>query len=126
MGICQARSNPPYSAARYSNAWRDLRWCQEEKAIARKAFDLALKRELDAVVRQAKERATRLQEPDELWEMEYWLTQRRQEIDAKYDFRYSVLPLVFANLLRDGRISEDDLRYLGEDKLEVTRVATSL
>jgi hypothetical protein len=77
-------------------------------------------------VRQAKERATRLQGPDELWEMEHWLTQRRQEIDAKYDFRYSVLPLVFANLLRDGRISEDDLRGLGEDKLEVTRVAASL
>jgi hypothetical protein len=58
--------------------------------------------------------------------MEHWLTQRRQEIDAKYDFRYSVLPLVFANLLRDGRIVEDDLRGLGEDKLEVTRVAASL
>jgi hypothetical protein len=58
--------------------------------------------------------------------MEHWLTQRRQEIDSKYDFRYSVLPLVFANLLRDGRISEDDLRGLGEDKLEVTRVAASL
>jgi hypothetical protein len=54
------------------------------------------------------------------------LTQRRQEIDAKYDFRYSVLPLVFANLLREGRISEDDLRGLGEDKLEVTRVTASL
>jgi len=51
--------------------------------------------------------------------MEHWLTQRQQEIDAEYDFRYSVLPLVFANLLRDGRISADDLRGLGEDKLEV-------
>jgi hypothetical protein len=119
-------STSSYSAGRYSTAWRDLRWSQKEKAIARKAFDLALTRELDAVIRQAKERATRLQEPDELWEMEHWLTQRRQEIDAKYDFRYSVLPLVFANLLRDGRISEDDLRGLGEDKLEVTRVAASL
>ena len=119
-------STSSYPAARYSTTWRDLRWSQKEKAIARKAFDLALSRELDAVIRQAKERAIRLQGPDELWEMQQWLTQRRQEIDAKYDFRYSVLPLVFANLLRDGRISEDDLLGLGEDKLEVTRVAASL
>ena len=46
--------------------------------------------------------------------------------ESKYDFRYSVLPLVFANLLRDGRISEGELHGLGEDKLEVTRLAASL
>jgi hypothetical protein len=72
---------------------------------------------LDSVILEAKRRATRLEEPDELWEMEHWLTRRRQEIDSKYDFRYSVLPLVFAKLLRDGRISEGELNGLGEDKL---------
>ena len=113
-------------AVRYSTAWRDLKWSREEKTIARKAFELALKRELDAVILEAKRRATRLEEPDELWEMEHWLTRRRQEIDSKYDFRYSVLPLVFAKLLRDGRISEGELNGLGEDKLEVTRLAASL
>jgi Photoprotection regulator fluorescence recovery protein len=114
------------SAAGYSTTGRDLKWSREEKAIARKAFDLALARELDAVIREAKERATRLEAPSELWEMERWLTQRRQEIDSKYDFRYSVLPLVFANLLRDGRISDHELRGLGQDKLELTRRAASL
>jgi hypothetical protein len=115
-----------HSTAHYTATGRDLRWSREEKTIARKAFDLALKRELDAVIREAKKRATRLEEPDELWEMEHWLTRRRQEIDSKYDFRYSVLPLVFAKLLRDGRISEGELHGLGEDKLEVTRFAASL
>jgi len=33
-------STSSHSAARYSTAWRDLRWSQEEKAIARKAVDL--------------------------------------------------------------------------------------
>jgi hypothetical protein len=115
-----------HSAVRYSTVWRDLKWSREEKTIARKAFELALKRELDAVILEAKRRATRLEEPDELWEIEHWLTRRRQEIDSKYDFRYSVLPLVFAKLLRDGRISEGELNGLGEDKLEVTRLAASL
>jgi hypothetical protein len=58
--------------------------------------------------------------------MEHWLMRRRHEIESKYDFRYSVLPLAFAKLIRDGRISEGELNGLGEDKLEVTRLAASL
>ena len=57
-------------------------------------------------------------EPSELRELERWLTERRQEIDRKYDYRYSVLPLVLATLLREGRLAEDDLHGLGQDKLE--------
>lgn len=100
---------------------RELKWSPAEKVIARKAFHLALSRELDAVIREAKDRAAKLEEPSELWELESWLTQRRREIDRTYDFRYSVLPLVFAVLLRDGRIGEDDLHGLSQDKLERIR-----
>ena len=45
------------------------------------------------------------------------LTQRRREIDRIYDYRYSVLPLVLAKLLSNGRLVEDELHGLGEDKL---------
>jgi hypothetical protein len=45
-----------------------------------------------------------------------YLTQRRQEIDRIYDYHYSILPLAFAKLLSDGRLVEDELRGLGEDK----------
>jgi hypothetical protein len=34
-----------------------------------------------------------------------------------YDYRYSILPLVFANLISKGRLVEDELHGLGEDKL---------
>jgi hypothetical protein len=34
-----------------------------------------------------------------MWEPERWLAERRREIDRTFDFRYSVLPIVFANLL---------------------------
>jgi hypothetical protein len=45
-----------------------------------------------------------------------YLTQRRQEIDRIYDDHYSILPLVLTKLFSDGRLVEDELRGLGEDK----------
>ena len=102
---------------------REMKWSPAEKAVARRAFDLALGRELDAVVTEAKDRAAKIQEPSELWELERWLAERRRGIDRKYDYRYSVLPLVLAALLSEGRLSEDDLRGLGQDKLEAVRRA---
>ncbi|WP_211256223.1 hypothetical protein [Edaphobacter aggregans] len=99
-------------------AMRDLKWSPTEKTIARKAFDRALGRELEAVILEAKSKAANIQEPSGLWELEQYLTQRRQEIDRKYDYRDSVLPLVLANLLRGGRLNENELHGLGEDKLD--------
>ena len=95
----------------------DLKWSPAEKVIARKAFNLALGRELQSVILEAKCKAAKLQEPSGLWELEQYLTQRRREIDRIYDYRYSVLPLVLAKLLSNGRLIEDELHGLGEDKL---------
>jgi hypothetical protein len=66
---------------------------------------------------EAKSKAAKIREPSGLWELEQYLTQRRQEIDRMYDYRYSVLPLVLAKLLSSGRLVEDELHGLGEDKL---------
>jgi hypothetical protein len=56
-----------------------------------------------------------------LWELEQYLTERRKEVDLRYDYRYSVLPIVFGNLIGEGRLSERELRGLGEDKLKFIR-----
>jgi len=100
---------------------RELRWSPKEKTIARQAFDRALHQELEATIQDAKQRAARIKEPDELWELERHLTLRRKEINDRYEFKYSVLLLVFANLVRDGRINMDELHGLGEDKLRIIR-----
>jgi hypothetical protein len=100
---------------------REWKWSPAEKAVAHRAFELALEKELEAVLREAKERASRASEASDLWDLESWLGKRRREIDNKYDFRYSVLPLVFGGLLREGRISERDLHGLGEEKLDAIR-----
>jgi len=98
---------------------RDLRWSPREKAIARRAFDRALHRELEATIQEARQIAARIKEPNELWELERHLTQRRKEIDAKYEFKYSVLLLVLADLVREGGINLDQLHGLSEDKLRI-------
>jgi hypothetical protein len=97
---------------------REWKWSPAEKAVARRAFDVAFSHELEAVIRQAKERAARISEAAALWELEAWLGEQRRRIDRDFDYRYSVLPLVFANLLREGRITEDDLHGLAPNKLD--------
>lgn len=97
----------------------DFKWSPSEKAIARRAFDQALKGELQQLIREAKGRAAAIAEPSELWRLESWLAERRREIDRKYDYRYSVLPLVFAQLVQQGRVTENDLHGLAPEKIEV-------
>ena len=101
-------------------------WSRSEKATARTAFGAALKRELHSVMQEAKQRARRMNEPSDLWELERHLTQRRKEIDRKYDFRQSQLTHVFARLLFEGRVSEQDLSGLAEDKLKRIRSLAKL
>ncbi len=100
---------------------REWKWSQTEKAAARKAFDAALSRELEAVIREAKARAAGVREASELWELERWIAERRHQIDRTFDFRYSVLPILFANLLREGRLAKEDLSGLAPEKLEAIR-----
>jgi hypothetical protein len=99
----------------------DLRWSRSEKAIARKAFDAALKQELHEVIQEAKQMASQIQQPSDLWDLEHYLTERRKQIDRKYDYRYSQLTLVFGKLLCESRLGEEELRGLREDKLKSIR-----
>jgi len=101
-------------------------WSKSEKAIARTAFDAALKRELHQVMKEAKQKAHQIKEPADLWDLEHYLTERRKEIDSKYDYRYSRLTHVFGRLLYEGRVREEELRGLPEDKLKSIRSLADL
>jgi len=58
---------------------RTLKWSDaERKAIARKAFERALQQDLEAIIRQAKKMAGRIEQPSDLWELERYLTDRPQ------------------------------------------------
>jgi hypothetical protein len=92
-----------------------------EKKVARKAFDLALHRELKGLIADVKKRAEKIKQPSDLWDMEHYLTECRKRIDGQFDYRYSVLIYVFGNLLRQGKLTEEELRGLNDDKLEAVR-----
>ena len=94
-------------------------WSRSEKAIARTVFDAALKRELQEVMQETKQRANQIKEPADVWDLERYLTQQRKDIDSKYDFRSSRLTRVFGRLLYESRLIEEELRGLGEDKLKL-------
>src|SRR5258705_2830112 len=97
------------------------RWSRSEEVIARTAFDAVLGRELHEVIQEAKKMASQIQQSSDLWDLEHYLTQRRKEIDRKYDYRYSQLTQVFGRLLYEKRLREEELRGLREDKLKPIR-----
>ncbi|MGA9308149.1 MAG: hypothetical protein WBW31_22315 [Candidatus Sulfotelmatobacter sp.] len=96
-------------------------WSRSEKAIARKAFDAALGRELHEVIQKAKKMASQIQQSSDLWDLEHYLTERRKEINRKYDFRGSRLVDVLGRLLYENRLGEEDLRGLREEKMKSIR-----
>jgi hypothetical protein len=53
--------------------------------------------------------------------LEHYLTQRRKEIDRKYEYHYSRLTDVLGRLLYEKRLREEELRGLREDKLKSIR-----
>jgi hypothetical protein len=115
-------SSPSQSLIDYGYAsTSDMTWSRSEKAIARQAFDAALKRELHELMQEAKEIAGQIKQPSDLWDLQEYLTQRRKEIDHKYNYRYSRLTQVFGRLLYEKRLHEEELRGLREDKLKSIR-----
>lgn len=100
-------------------------WTTSEKKIARRVFERALGAELAEVMNTFKTMAASAALPDDMWSAEAFLANARRSIDRKYDYRYSQLLLVFGQLLREGRITEEELSGLADDKVQaITRVAT--
>ena len=113
-------TSPSGTQDRYPNQNEPI-WSRSEKTVARTAFDAALGRELHEVIHKTRQMANAIQQSADLWDLEHYLTQRRKEIDRKYDYRYSQLTQVFGRLLYEKRLREEELRGLREDKLKPIR-----
>ena len=114
-------SGPPSMTPNKYPYQNEPNWSRSERAVARKVCDAALKRELQDVIQKAKQMANQIKEPADVWELEHYLTERRKEIDRKYDYRYSQLTQVFGRLLYEKRLGEEELGGLREDKLKSIR-----
>ena len=95
----------------------ELKWSVSEKRLSRRVFDAALQRELAEIVTEFKEKAAQVTAPEDMWPIQEYLRDKHHDIQAKYDYRYSQLLIVFGKLLREGRIQEQELRGLSEEKL---------
>jgi hypothetical protein len=95
----------------------NIGWSEIEEKIARKAFEKAYEREIDALIKEVRDQGSKLAELDQVWHLHDFLSAKRHEIDGKYDYRYSVLIFVFARLLKEGWLDLDELKGLETDKL---------
>jgi len=102
------------------------KWNDSEKKLAHQIFDIALKRELSLRLQVIKEKAKEATQFEDLWDIEEYLQKSRKEIDNKYDFRYSQLLLVFAVLLREGKIGIEELNGLGQSKIDKIRTIANI
>ncbi len=98
-----------------------MKWSVREKKIARAAYDKAYKREMQRIQEAVYEMVKNFREENDAWRLHDYLTRKRREVDAKYDYRYSILIFVFARLFREGLISDEDLEGLSQDKVEIIR-----
>ena len=73
------------------------------------------------MIQEVTHKASQIKQSSDLWDLEHYLTERRKEIDRKYDFRSSRLTDVFGRLLFENRLGEDDLRGLREEKIKAIR-----
>jgi len=90
-------------------------WTKAEKILARKAFDLALARQRQKLIDEVN--AFRAGSIDDVWMLSEKLKDAAKDMDSTFDFRYSMLWLVFPTLISKGLLAIEELDGLGSDKI---------
>ena len=103
-----------------------LTWSPAEKKIARRAFDAAVHAALAEIMAEFKDKAAAVATPADMWDLEDYLRTRRRAFNEMFDYRYSQLLRVFAQLACAGYLDETQLVGLSADKLEAIRISSLL
>ena len=93
--------------------------------MSRRVFDSTLQANLAESVAEFKLKAAAISTPDQMWALRDCLSDQARMIDQCYDYRYSQLIMVFARLLREGRIRDEQLARLSEEKLALINLIVS-
>jgi len=97
-------------------------WSKSQKKRARELFDLARNREYAALYEEIN--SLQVTTPDEVWKFRERLNRKAREMDRKYDYRYSQLLFVFAELVNGGYLALDELSVLGAEKWGAIKTMT--
>ena len=92
-------------------------WTEVEEEIARRAFQIAYKRETEALIDSVRYKASCLTEIEDMWSLHDFLSVKRHEVDGRYDYSLPMLVFVFAGLVKDGWITLSELEGLNSDKI---------
>lgn len=103
-----------------------LDWSAQEEHIARQAFNTAYERELRETLEQVKSTAQTIVSSEDLWKLHDFLSAKRHEMDGKYDCRSSMLIFVFADLIKGGWMSLEELQGIDEQKLSKIAALTRM
>jgi Photoprotection regulator fluorescence recovery protein len=104
---------------------QNLTWSPKEKQLARTVFKRTAVEEERELLEHFKNKSAALKNLEDLWALQYAIRDSEREYQQKYDYRYSQLIVVFGRLVREGRISIEDLNGLSEDKLKyIERIAS--
>jgi hypothetical protein len=116
----------PHENTAHAYSMHDIRWSPAEKKHARALFEQVLERELAERIAQFKALSASAKTADDMWSIRRHLEHSERELERKYDYRYSQLLFVFGRLLREGRVTVDQLAFLSEEKLDVIDRIASL
>jgi hypothetical protein len=97
--------------------FHNFQWTAAEKKQARQVFELALQNELAEILASFKKKSAAATTADQMWGIAEFVARKRRGIEEKYDYRYSQLIPVFGRLLREGRITEEQLDMLADEKM---------
>ncbi|HSM83997.1 MAG TPA: hypothetical protein VLS96_20065 [Nodosilinea sp.] len=104
----------------------ELQWTAQEQSIAKAAFTKAYEREIQALVQTVRAQASSLAGTEDIWHLHDFLSARRHELDGKYDDREAALLFVFADLVKEGWLSLEDLDGLHALKLSKIAALTRM
>ena len=91
-------------------------WSIMEEKVAQEAFKIAYEREIEALTKEVRDKASSIAEINDLWNLHDFLSARRHDIDGKYDYQESALIFVFARLLKEGWLKIGELEGLSAEK----------
>lgn len=92
-------------------------WSVAEQQVAQTAFKQAYAREINALIEAVRTKAIEISEVEDVWRLHDFLSAKRHEVDGKYDYQYSALVFVFAELIKEGWLQLSELEGLESDKL---------
>lgn len=92
-------------------------WTAEEQDLARRVFELAQHREVAALIDALRHQASALSCSEDIWRLHDFLSIQRHAFEGRAEFRLNGLLFVFADYVREGRASLEDLQGLSAEKL---------